>query len=64
MVISITKENKNNLSITNEGLGTVDLSIADAIGTIDDAAGTIDNPRMSLLREDKNNLSISNENKL
>lgn len=61
MSLTITKESKNNLNISNESKGMVDLTIDEASGTIDEAAGTIDLPRTSIVKESKNNLSISNE---
>ena len=62
MPISITNENKNDVTIANTGK-TSDITIDEAVGTIDDAGGTIDSPRTTLVRDTKNSLSISNESK-
>ena len=64
MTISITNEDKNDLTITNDPHPEAAvLTIDDMTLAIDDAEGTIDDPRSFLTTEDKNNLDITNDSK-
>ncbi len=64
MALSITRESKNTLTITNVGKdNTMTWDSSDPL-TWDDANSNWSNPKLPLTKESKNSLSITNELKV
>ena len=64
MAITITPENKNSLTITNESKKPTDTTWDEATFTWDDADNaTWDLPKLHITKESKNSISITNESK-
>lgn len=62
MSLSITPENKNDLTITNQNKD-YGMTWNEATFTWDEAVGTWDVPGLVIVEESKNSISISNESK-
>jgi hypothetical protein len=64
MSITITKESKNALTITNEAKITgQDLTLAEMPWALEDDDGTLGLPGLHVTKEAKNSIVISNETK-